>query len=178
MHHTLAGLNKLLVWFTDLTFMDGQVASETVKIGPFETFSLYHNDIVKYRFKHLQLTATRSTHYQPLECQESSSFYSPRVVTPISQLRLISADQLAYREIDTVGIVVSTISDHVTSHDPERSERLVDSVFVADAEGCLMVVRIWEGVKVSIGTRRCTMSYDYVHVMRHAYINTCTSEFD
>ena len=42
-----------------------------------------------------------------------------------------------------------TVSDHVMSHDPEGAERLVDSVFVADSEGCLMVVRVWDGLKVS-----------------------------
>ena len=45
--------------------------------------------------------------------------------------------------------MVCTVSDHVMSHDPEGAERQVDSVFVADSEGSLMVVRIWDGLKVS-----------------------------
>ena len=110
-----------------------------------------HNCIL-HRFKHLQLTATRSSHYEPLKSQEPSLFYSPRVATPISQLRRLSVDQLAYREVDTVGIVVSTVSDHVMSHDPEGADRQVDSVFIADSEGCLMVVRLWDGLKVKIST--------------------------
>lgn len=65
-------------------------------------------------------------------------------------------DQLAYRELDTVGIVVCTVSDHVMSHDPEGAERQVDSVFVADSEGCLMVVRIWDGIKVNANSLMCT----------------------
>ena len=71
------------------------------------------------------------------------------MATPISQLAGLSVDQLAYREVDTVGIVVCTVSDHVMSHDPEGTEREVDSVFVADPEGCLMVVRMWNGLKVN-----------------------------
>lgn len=110
---------------------------------------MYFYVILLHRFKHLQLTATRSSHYQPLKSQEPSSFYSPREVTPISRLAGLSVDWLAYRELDTVGIVVCTVSDRVMSHDPEGAERLVDSVFVADSEGCLMVVRIWDGLKVS-----------------------------
>ena len=45
--------------------------------------------------------------------------------------------------------MVCTVSDHVMSHDPEGAEQQVDSVFVADSEGSLMVVRIWDGLKVS-----------------------------
>ena len=107
-------------------------------------------------------------------------FYSPREFTPISQLAGLSVDQLAYREVDTVGIVVCTVSDHVMSHDPEGPEWEVDSVFVADPEGCLMVVRIWDGLKVNINTLTQThaqvssspMFHDII--MDNAYISTCT----
>ena len=107
---------------------------------------------VLYRYKHLQLTATRSTRYEPLKTDEESPFYHPRIFTPVSQLGGRGRDQLTYREVDTVGMVVCICSDHVMSHDPDDGEgRQVDSVYVADAEGCLMVVRMWEGLKVSWG---------------------------
>ena len=121
----------------------------------FNLCSSYHQEymsciIIYYRYKHLQLTATRSTRYEPLKTEEESPFYRPRVVTPMSHLGGCGRDQLAYREVDTVGVVVCTCSDHVMSHDPDDSEgRQVDSVYVADADGCLMVVRMWEGLKVS-----------------------------
>ena len=96
------------------------------------------------------MTATRSTRYEPQKTDEESPFYRPRVVTPVSQLGGRGWDQLGYREVDTVGVVVATCSDHVMSHDPGDGEgRQVDSVYVADADGCLMVVRMWEGLKVS-----------------------------
>ena len=104
------------------------------------------------RYKHLQLTATRSSRYEPLRTDKASSFYHPRVAILVSQLGRCSTDQLlAYREFDTAGIVVCTCSDHVMSHDPDESEqRQVDSVYVADGDGCLMVVRMWDGLKVNI----------------------------
>ena len=71
-------------------------------------------------------------------------------------------DQLAYREMDTAGIVVCTVSDHVMSHGPEGDERQVDSVFIADSEGCLMVVRIWDGLKVNVNTKPYII-YTYAH---------------
>lgn len=104
--------------------------------------------IAPHRFKHLQLTATRSTCYEPLKTTDSSPLFLPREVTPTSQLGDLTSDQLAFKEVDTVGIVVCICSDHVTSHDPEGAERQVDSVFVADFEERLMVVRLWDGLKV------------------------------
>ena len=137
------------------------------------THTLYY----PHRFKHLQLTATRSTNYEPLKSEEfsSSSLYSPREVTDISQLSRLSVDQLAYRELDTVGIVVCTCSDHVMSHDPEGTERQVDDVYIADSEGCLMVVRFWGGLKVHVLYSECVLCIQklHVHVPRICTCNSC-----
>ena len=103
---------------------------------------------VPHRFKHLQLTATRSSRYEPLKAQKLLSLYLPRIVIPISQLGGLSVNQLAYGELDTVGIVVCTTSSHVAPRDPEGAEQQVDNVYIADCEGCLMVVRVWDGLKV------------------------------
>ena len=101
-----------------------------------------------HRYKHLQLTATRSTSYEPLKTQELSSLYFPREATPISCLGRLNTDQLAYKEFDTVGVVVCTCSDHVMSHDQEGVRLHFDHVFVADSAGSLLVIRLWDGLKV------------------------------
>ena len=81
-------------------------------------------------------------------------------MTPISQLGRLNTDQLAYNEFDTVGVVVCTCSDHVMSHDQEGAERHLDVVFVSDSEGSLLVLRLWDGLKVR---SPIWMNYIFVH---------------
>ena len=56
---------------------------------------------------------------------------------------------LSHGELDVVGVVVCITSSHVMSHDSESgSGRQLDSVFLADSESHLLLVKIWDGVEV------------------------------
>ncbi len=105
------------------------------------------------RYKHgqrLQLSATRSTRYGPLTIapEAMTSSYAPRQCTPISSFHATPSLHLPYGEFDTVGVVVY----HVTSSVPtnESSTRQLVTVYVSDAHGSMLAVKLWGGLKVSL----------------------------
>ena len=67
-----------------------------------------------------------------------------------SSISFVNApDHLPHGELDIVGVVVCITSSHVMSHDLESGpERQLDSVFLADNESHLLLVKIWDGVEV------------------------------
>ena len=106
-----------------------------------------HTHRYKGNNQRIQLTATRSTRYHPLNIPTDEHFsnYIPRLHTPISQL---NTSELAYGEFDTVGIVVCVTSGHVPSRDLERPDRILDTFYLANHDGNLLEVKVWDGLKV------------------------------
>lgn len=98
------------------------------------------------KFDTLQLTACRLT---TLECIDISSdatpYYCPRTCTKISSL---STSQTFHKEFDTVGVTVHLHTSHVTSHDPDSSDRVVDTIYLSDSDEGILLVKAWGGVKV------------------------------
>ncbi|XP_019862481.1 PREDICTED: breast cancer type 2 susceptibility protein homolog [Amphimedon queenslandica] len=98
----------------------------------------------------LQLSSGKLTSFSLLPKDQSYMInYTQRQFTSLCQLSSYTSRrgvQSQYNEIDTVGIIITTLRQKQFNNN-----KTIDVLYLTDADKCLLVIKAWEGLKSVVG---------------------------